>query len=61
MEYLILIAGLTVLALVVGGVLFLRPGRKPRPPVEPPAPPDATRGGTVTVEEEDQAAPTVER
>ncbi|GAA4137051.1 signal recognition particle-docking protein FtsY [Actinomadura keratinilytica] len=62
MEYLILIAGLTVLALVVGGVLFLRPGRrKPRPPVEPPAPPTVSGAGTVTVEGEDQAAPTLER
>ncbi|MFC6878920.1 MULTISPECIES: signal recognition particle-docking protein FtsY [Actinomadura] len=61
MEYLILIAALVVLALIVGGVMFLRPGRR-RPPVEPAERPDETApaAGTAVVDE-DQAAPTIER
>ncbi|MFD0691248.1 signal recognition particle-docking protein FtsY [Actinomadura fibrosa] len=59
MEYLIVIAVLAVVALVVGGVLFLRPGRRgPRPPVEPAEPP---RGGATAVDEAGAAAPTIER
>ncbi|MFI6522995.1 signal recognition particle-docking protein FtsY [Spirillospora sp. NPDC050679] len=64
MEYLILIAGLAALAVIVGGVMFLRPGRrKPRPPVEPTERPvDILPGGTTTIpKEEDQAAPPAER
>ncbi|MCP2339726.1 signal recognition particle-docking protein FtsY [Actinomadura rupiterrae] len=63
MEYVILIAGLAVLALIVGGVMFLRPGRrKPQAPVEPAERPDIRPGATTTAPpEEDQAAPPVER
>jgi fused signal recognition particle receptor len=58
MDYLILIVVLAVVAvLAVGGVFFLRPGRRgPRPPAErPPA------GGTTTVEEGEATAPPAER
>ncbi|MFI0450522.1 signal recognition particle-docking protein FtsY [Actinomadura sp. 6N118] len=60
MEYLILIAGLAALALIVGGVMFLRPGRrKPVEPAERPA--DVVPGGTTVVDEAEAAAPPVER
>ncbi|KAB2341901.1 signal recognition particle-docking protein FtsY [Actinomadura rudentiformis] len=60
MEYLILIAGLAALALIVGGVMFLRPGR--RKPVEPPErPADVLPGGTTVVDEAEATAPPVER
>ncbi|GAA1529351.1 signal recognition particle-docking protein FtsY [Actinomadura kijaniata] len=62
MEYLILIAGLAVVALVIGGVVFLRPGRrKPSPPVEHAERPEVPRTGTTVLEKEDQAAPPAER
>jgi fused signal recognition particle receptor len=63
MDYLILIAGLAVLALVIGGALLLRPGRrKPRPPVEPAErPADLVPGGATTVEEAEREAATAER
>jgi fused signal recognition particle receptor len=63
MEYLILIAGLAALALIVGGVMFLRPSRrKPRPPVEPAERPgDILPGGTTTVDEAEATAPPAER
>ena len=54
MEYVILIVALAVLAVVVGGVLFLRPGRRTLPP--PAQPPVETRPGGATVTEEDQGA-----
>ncbi|GAA2574383.1 signal recognition particle-docking protein FtsY [Actinomadura fulvescens] len=63
MEYLILIAGLAALALIVGGVMFLRPGRrKPRQPVEPAErPADLRPGGATAVDEAEAVAPPVER
>ncbi|MFG1999356.1 signal recognition particle-docking protein FtsY [Spirillospora sp. NPDC048911] len=63
MDYLILIAGLAVLALIVGGVMFLRPGRrKPRRPVEPAErPADVLPGGSTAVDEAEGAAPPAER
>ncbi|QXJ24875.1 signal recognition particle-docking protein FtsY [Actinomadura graeca] len=58
MEYLIVIAGLVAVALIVGGVALLRPGRRgPRPPVEP----EERRGGATAVDEAGGAAPTLER
>jgi fused signal recognition particle receptor len=54
MEYVILIVALAVLAVVVGGVLFLRPGRRTLPP--PTQTPVETRPGGATVTEEDQGA-----
>ncbi|MQY03053.1 signal recognition particle-docking protein FtsY [Actinomadura macrotermitis] len=63
MEYVILIAGLAALAVIVGGVLFLRPSRrKPRPPVEPSErPADILPGGATTLPEEERTAPPAER
>ncbi|GAA2457436.1 signal recognition particle-docking protein FtsY [Actinomadura vinacea] len=63
MDYLILIAGLAVVILIVGGVLFLRPGRrKPRPPAEPAErPADLPPGGTTVAEEDQAVAPPAER
>ncbi|MUN41973.1 signal recognition particle-docking protein FtsY [Actinomadura litoris] len=59
MEYLIVIAGLVAVALVVGGAVFLRPGRRAqRPPVEPGP---ARGGGATAVDEAEAAAPTIER
>ncbi|WP_067461555.1 signal recognition particle-docking protein FtsY [Actinomadura macra] len=58
MEYLIVIAGLVAVALIVGGVAFLRPSRRgPRPPVEP----EERRGGATAVDEAEATAPTIER
>jgi fused signal recognition particle receptor len=61
MEYLILAVAILVVA-VIGGVLFLRPGRRKAPPYVPPAgpPPDLTpegRGDGVTVVPEEIIAP----
>ncbi|MFB4316786.1 signal recognition particle-docking protein FtsY [Actinomadura sp. 21ATH] len=63
MDYLILIAGLAVVALVIGGALLLRPGRRrPKPPVEPAErPADLAPGGATTVEELEREAPPAER
>ena len=63
MDYLILIAGLAVVALlIIGGVLFLRPGRrKPRPPAEPAERPADTPTGGTAVAEKEQEAPPAER
>src|SRR5512139_514151 len=55
MEYVILAIAIVVLAVVVGGALFLRPGRRAAPPA-PPEKPVGARGGTVA-EEVPAAAP----
>ncbi len=62
MEYLIVIAALAVVALVVGGVLLLRPrlGR-PRPPAERPADRPGGAAGATAVEDEEAGATTAER
>ncbi|HLV75025.1 fused signal recognition particle receptor [Actinomadura hallensis] len=62
MEYLIVIAALAVVALVVGGVLLLRPrlGR-PRPPAERPADRAGGAAGATAVEDEEAGATTAER
>ncbi|RAY12471.1 signal recognition particle-docking protein FtsY [Actinomadura craniellae] len=52
----VLIAALAVLAVVVGGVAFLRPGRRKTPP--PPPPGEGTAGGAGTGVLEREAAPT---
>jgi fused signal recognition particle receptor len=56
MEYVILVIALVVLAIVAGGALLLRPGRRSLPP--PARPPVQTRPGGATITEEDLGAPT---
>jgi fused signal recognition particle receptor len=59
MEFVIVIAALVVVALVVGGVLLVRPRMgRPRPPVERPA---ERTGGATAVDEAEAGASTVER
>ncbi|WP_030164354.1 signal recognition particle-docking protein FtsY [Spirillospora albida] len=59
MEYLIVIAVLAAVALVLGGVMLLRPGRRrPRPPVPTGERPADLRGGATAAVAE---APTIER
>ncbi|WUH96908.1 signal recognition particle-docking protein FtsY [Spirillospora sp. NBC_00431] len=59
MEYLIVIAALVVVALIVGGVMLLRPGRgRARPAAGRPA---ERAGGATAVDEAEAGAPTVER
>ncbi|MBA9007117.1 fused signal recognition particle receptor [Actinomadura cellulosilytica] len=55
----ILIIALAVLALVVGGLLLLRPGRRAARPQQPPQPGEGA-GGTAVLEK-DLQAPTLER
>ena len=60
MEFLILIAALAVVALIVGGVLLLRPrAGKPRPPAQRPA--ERAGGATAVEDEEGGGTATVER
>jgi len=61
MEYVILIVALAVLALVVGGLLLVRPRRTTRLPSAPPERPAASGEGSTAVLEREPAAPTLER
>ncbi|MEU8797075.1 signal recognition particle-docking protein FtsY [Spirillospora sp. NPDC048819] len=59
MEYLIVIAALAAVALIVGGVMLLRPRRgRPRPPAERPT---ERAGGATAADEAEGGAATIEK
>src|SRR5687768_9310296 len=57
MEYVILAVALAVLAVVIGGVLFLRPGRRAVPPARQEGRWAAAGPAGTTVVEDDQTPP----